>query len=181
MKYLTVCFAVLALAFLSGLAMTRLLSFDAKSSELSVEEPVIFVDKAKAVDPLDPDEVFRLPDDYPPLATGEFFLVGHACGNGYTDGYLAYDGSRLNAGLAISIRSKFEKEVRSAEKLISREENFKNKNVKRGTRVVLQQLSEKRGEYSEILIFDGHDNLYYVKGPSLSITLELEKWLDKIH
>lgn len=90
-------FSIAALTFSIGLGVFNLSNFqsaikDEQDSNIAVIEFV----KPNKQDLLDEIDPWKLPDNFPPLKKGDFFPVGHACGNGYVDGWLAYDGSRLS-------------------------------------------------------------------------------------
>jgi hypothetical protein len=122
---------------------------------------------------------FQMPEGANPLKKGEFFNVGHACGNGYVDGYLAYDGSRMSAGLNILTPDEFKKVVEGYEQIIQRNDSFRNKEVKKGIRIVQRGHNRETGkEFFEVIIYDRKKDMYYIAGPTLEITLELERWLD---
>ena len=173
------------LTFCIGTAAFYLLYIQpTKNSEQSSDTAVIEnsnPDRENSSDEFDP---WKLPDDFPPLKKGEFFPVGHGCGNGYVDGWLAYDGSRLSEGFNNIRQKEFQKEIAKAERIIERSENYPNKNGKKGLRIVLQGRNETtQKEYYSILwfgkAFGKNYGRYFLDAPNLDIAFELERKLIK--
>lgn len=123
-------------------------------------------------------DFWALPKDFPPLKQGEFFLVAHGCGNGYAQGWLAYDNSHLSAGFLPKGSFDLKAEIARAEKTLETKENFIDRDGKKGLRVILQGRDEGNGDkFYKIIWYNKKIGTYYVSGPKLEITLELEKYL----
>jgi hypothetical protein len=105
-----------------------------------------------------------------------FTLLGHACGNGYVQGYITNEGERLSTGLDIIKPKDFQKEVVEAE-ILSKIENYENTDGKKGTRFILKGRNNKTGkEFYELIWYDQKRNKYYITAPSLDLALEFEQW-----
>ncbi len=181
-KILRICIAVFT--FSLGLGVFYFWYFQSSPKQEqnipSVIEPV-GSNKQISLDEFDP---WKLPDDFPPLEKGDFFAVGHACGNGYIDGWLAYDGSRLSEGFNSISRKDFDKEIATEGKVIEKIENYPNKDGIKGLRIVLQGRNNETGKnYYSILWFGkwhkSNYGRYFLDGPNLEIALELERKLIK--
>ena len=179
---LKVCIS--ALTFTIGLGVFSLWlsqpSTDNRQNIVTINDPIEFNEK-DSPEEFDP---WKLPDDFRPLEKGEFFPVGHACGDGYVDGWLAYDGSRLSEGFSSISRKEFDSEVAEAGKVIEKVENYPNKDGIKGLRVVLQGRNEEKGkDYYSILWFGKwykkDTGRYFINAPNLEIALELERKLIK--
>ena len=134
------------------------------------------IDVSQTVEDFDP---WKLPEGFEPLEKGDFFLVGHACGNGYSQGWLAYDNSRLNVGFNPAKSANFKEEFAGAERVIEEKKNSTNRDGKKGIRVILQGRNEQNGkEFYKVIWYSKKIGIYYVAGPSLDITLELETYLN---
>lgn len=175
--------ALLTLVF--GVSAFYFWNFSKQNSNFEVKkEKVIEVNnKNVSEDDLGFDP-WQLPEGFQPLEKGEFFPVGHTCGNGYVDGWLAYDNSHLSEGFNVINESEFKKEISSADSVIEKVENFKNRDGKKGLRLIIQGRNKENGkEYYEIVWFGKWNGkskgMYYTVGPNLEITLELERWLNK--
>lgn len=126
------------------------------------------------------DRIFRLPDGAPPLKKGDFYIVGHGCGNGYIDAYLAYDGSKMNAGLEPMTPQKFVSYVQTPGIVIIDGESIDIAKAKKGIRLILRGTNDNTGrDIYEVVRFDSKFGMYYVDGPTLAITLELERWINR--
>lgn len=171
------------LTFCIGTAAFYLLSIQPTKNDEQIDNVAIVANNNPeseiSTDDFDP---WKLPDDFPPLKEGEFFPVGHGCGNGYVDGWLAYDGSRLSEGFNNISRKDFQKEIAKAERIIEKTENYPNKNGQKGLRIVLQGRNETtQKEYYSIFwfgkAFGKKYGMYFLDGPNLNIALELERKL----
>lgn len=147
---------------------------------------VNIIESVELNEPDSPEEFdpWKLPDNFRPLEKGEFFPVGHACGNGYIDGWLAYDGSRLSEGFNSLSRKEFDNEVANAGKVLEKVQNYPDRNGIKGLRVILQGRNEKTGkDYYSILWFGKWNKKetgrYFLDAPNLDIAKELEKKLIK--
>ena len=163
-----------------GILSFYVFNFFQKDSSPEVENKRVVeknnVNVSQTVEDFDP---WKLPEGFRPLEKGEFFLVGHACGNGYSQGWLAYDNSHLNVGFSPIKSVNIKKELAGAERIIEEKKNSTNKDGKKGLRIILQGRNEKTGkEFYEIIWYSKKIGMYYVVGPNLEITLELEAYLN---
>lgn len=171
------------LAFLVGLTVFYLLTLKTKSKKSEIYEnftnELVNINNQNLVADIDP---WQLPENFPPLKKGEFFNIGHGCGNGYIDGWLAYDSSHLSEGFNLISQKDFQKEISNGKRIIEKINNYPNKDGKKGLRIVLEGENQETGKkYVSILWFGKWDGKrlgrYFLDGPNLEIALELEKWL----
>ncbi len=114
-----------------------------------------------------------------------FELLGHACGNGWVDGYEMPDGQRVSNGLdafgsARKARFELSKTLSKAESIIATVEKYEKPNGNIGKRTVATFVSRKSGK-SSVGIFwqqNGKDSYEYIYAPTLEIALEFEHYLE---
>lgn len=176
--------SIAVLTFSVGLGAFYLWYFQLPTkSEQNMASDISFAESNKQDSPEEFDP-WKLPDNFLPLEKGDFFPVGHACGDGYVDGWLAYDGSHLSEGFNPMSRRDFDDEVTKAGTIIEKVENYPNRDGKKGWRIVLQGKNKKTGtDYFSILWFGKwykkDYGRYFLNAPNLEIALELEKKLIK--
>ncbi|MEP7036836.1 MAG: hypothetical protein ABI891_00695 [Acidobacteriota bacterium] len=184
MRNNTLKISIAVLTFSIGLGVFYLWFFQLPiKSEQNVASEIAIADSNKPDSPEDFDP-WKLPDDFLPLEKGDFFPIGHACGDGYIDGWLAYDGSHLSEGFNPISRKDFDDEIAKAGNIVEKVENYPNRDGKKGLRIVLQGKNERTGtDYFSIIWFGKwykkDYGRYFLNGPNLEIALKLEKKLIK--
>ncbi len=114
-----------------------------------------------------------------------FELLGHACGNGWVDGYEMPDGQRVSTGLDVfgsprKAQSELSKTLSKAERILITVEKHEKPSGEIGKRTVAEFVSKKSGK-SSIGIFwqqKGKDTYDYIYAPTLEIALEFEQYLE---
>jgi hypothetical protein len=172
---------VALLTFSVGLSFVYFFYFQSNSEVVKI----VALPEAQPETKVESEELdpWKLPEGFPTLAKGEFFLVGHGCGNGYVNGWLAYDGSRLSEGFDPINKKEF-KEIVSQGTIIEKFENYPNLHGAKGQRVILKDKNQETGkEYYSILWFGKSQGkrfgMYYSNAPNLEVALELEQKLIK--
>lgn len=180
MRKIILKFSIFVLTLSLGLGAFYLFIFKEsikqKQENVSIS-PITSPNKQESPDDFDP---WKLPEDFPPLKKGEFFNVGHGCGNGYVDLWLAYDGSHLYEGFNSMSRKDFDNEIKNAGEIIEKLENYPNKYGQKGLRVTIKGINEKTGkEYYSIFWFGKwfkkNNGRYFIDAPNLELAFELEK------
>ena len=114
-----------------------------------------------------------------------FELLGHACGNGWVDGYEMPDGQRVSTGLDVfgsprKAQSELSKNFSKAERILTTVEKYEKPNGDIGKRTVAEFVS-KKSDRSNVGIFwqqKGKDSYEYIYAPTLEIALEFEQYLE---
>jgi hypothetical protein len=114
-----------------------------------------------------------------------FELLGHACGNGWVDGYEMPDGQRVSTGLDVfgsprKAHSELSKTLSKAERILTTTEKYEKPNGEIGKRTVAEFVS-KKSETNSVGIFwqkKGEDSYEYIYAPTLEIALEFEQYLE---
>lgn len=178
MKKLFVCFSVALLSTAVGLSSVFIFYVcEEINHSLNNSQALINPDKGKP-------KVIKLPfvidGEFMEVEIDEeepFTFLGHACGNGYVDGYITGNEERLSSGLAKINPSEFRKEIREASKVIENIDDFKNRDGENGVRVVVQVEDEDGNKrFYKIIWYDKKENMYYIIAPSLNLAIEFEKW-----
>lgn len=112
-----------------------------------------------------------------------FTFLGHACGNGWSQGYELPDGQHISTGLNVydsskEANAKISETLAKSERIITTVEKYKNSDGKRGKRIIAEFTSEKTGE-NIVGIFwfrKGKDSYEYIYAPTLEVALEFEKY-----
>ena len=114
-----------------------------------------------------------------------FEFLGHACGNGWVDGYEMPDGQRVSNGLDVfgsprKAQSELSKTLSKAERIITTVESYQKPNGEIGKRTVSEFVSKKTGKNSIGIFWQqkGKDSYEYIYAPTLEIALEFEKYLE---
>ena len=111
-----------------------------------------------------------------------FTFLGHACGNGWVQGYELPDGQRISTGLDVfdspkETNAKLSETLAKSERNITTIEKYKNSDGVRGKRIIAEFISEKTGK-NVVGIFwfkKGKDSYEYIYAPTLEIALEFER------
>jgi hypothetical protein len=173
MKFITLRILIAVLTF--GLGVTAF--WIARKSYISAPIEVALPEVVQSVDSnlKETNEVI--------LNKERFTFLGHACGNGWVQGYELPDGQRISTGLdafgsSKEAESELSKTLSKAERIITTVEKYKKPSREIGKRTIAEFISEKTGK-SVVGIFwrkKGEDSYEYIYAPTLEIALEFEKY-----